>query len=167
MQSLQKSIFSEKDIKRQLVEKYFDMVYKLALSQSKDVSLAEDITSDVFLKYIETDKDFESEEHIKAWLIRVTINRTKSIFKSAYYTKTTPLSDAMEAEMREDESEVYDAVLALSKKYRLVIHLFYYEGYKTSEIADILKMKEATVRSRLLRARQMLKEMLEGENVNV
>lgn len=164
---MQKSIFLGKDIKRQTVEKYFDMVYKLALSQAKDVSLAEDITSDVFLKYIESAKDFESEEHIKAWLIRVTINRAKSIFKSAHYTKTVPLADTLEAEMPKEESDVYEAVLKLPRKYRAAIHLFYYEGYKTAEIAGILKMKEATVRSQLARARQMLKGILEGERADV
>ena len=161
---MENTIKNTSDDKHKIVEKYFDMIYKLALSQAKDSYVAEDVTADVFLKYIESSKAFKSEEHIKAWLIRVTINRVKCVFTSSWNKKTGPLLETIGAQMIEEESEVYQAVLTLPQKYRLVVHLFYYEGLKTAEIAKYLKIKEATVRSQLLRARQLLKITLEGEN---
>ena len=77
---MENTIKNTSDDKHKIVEKYFDMIYKLALSQAKDSYVAEDVTADVFLKYIESSKAFKSEEHIKAWLVRVTINRVKSVF---------------------------------------------------------------------------------------
>ena len=150
-----------REFKNAICEKYFDMVYKLALSQTKECHLAEDVTSDVFLKFIASGKDFESEEHIKAWLIRVTLNCAKSIFSSSWFKKTVPLLETITAEMPEEESEVYAAVLKLPQKYRAVIHLFYYEGYSVSEIAKIMDAKESTVKSHLFRGREMLKEKLQ------
>lgn len=152
-----------KEYNQYIAEKYFDMIYRLALSQSGTMHDAEDITNEVFLKYISSNKDFESEEHIKAWLIRVTINRTKSLFTNSWFKKTVPLEESIPADMPEDESEVYCAVMKLPQKYRAVIHLFYYEDLKTAEIADTLNIKESTVRSQLLRARAMLKQFLEGD----
>ena len=79
--------------KHEMTEKYFNTVYRLALNQMKDKELAEDVCQDVFLKYINLDKDFESEEHVKAWLIRVTINMCKNIFNAAWYKKSAPLDE--------------------------------------------------------------------------
>lgn len=152
------------DQKRAICEKYFNMIYKLALAQTRDVHIAEDVTSDVFLKYMETKKVFESEEHIKAWLLRVTINASHSVFSSSWFKKTVPLEETLEgAGIPEDESEVYLAVMRLPEKYRTVIHLFYYEDFSVLEIADILNSKESTVKSQLLRGRNLLKETLKGE----
>ena len=97
-----------KEYKSEIIEKYFNMVYKLALAQTKDVHHAEDVTSDVFLKYMQTDKAFESEEHIKAWLLRVTINTGKSLFQNSWFKKTEPISETLAAaEVGEEESDVY------------------------------------------------------------
>ncbi len=151
------------DYKHTICEKYFNMIYKLALAETRDVHMAEDVTSDVFLKYMETKKVFESEEHIKAWLLRVTINAARSVFSSSWFKKTVPLEETLEAAgIPEEESEVYLAVMKLPEKYRAVIHLFYYEDFSVSEIADILNSKESTVKSQLLRARAILKETLKG-----
>ena len=150
--------------KKTMVEKYFDMVYKLAVSQTRDLQHAEDVTNDTFLRFIESDKRFDSEEHVKAWLIRVTINRSKSIFLSAWYKKTVPLDESISEEMNEEESDVYMSVLKLPPKYRAVIHLFYYEDLSVAEIADTLKIKQSTVRSQLTRGRAMLKEVLKGDD---
>lgn len=79
--------------KQAMIEKYFDTVYRLALSQTKDRYRADDVLQDVFLRYIKTDKDFESEEHVKAWLIRVTVNCCKSTFTNSWFKKTVPLSE--------------------------------------------------------------------------
>ena len=80
-----------KEYKNSIIEKYFNMIYKLAIAETKDVHTAEDVTSDVFLKFMQQNKTFESEEHIKAWLIRVTINASKSVFSSSWFKKTVPL----------------------------------------------------------------------------
>ncbi|MBO5060022.1 MAG: sigma-70 family RNA polymerase sigma factor [Clostridia bacterium] len=140
------------------------MIYKLAVSQTKDISHAEDVTSDVFLKYMQSEKEFESEEHIKAWLIRVTINCSKNIFSSSWFKKTVPLEETLAAEMPEEESDVYFAVLKLPQKYRTVIHLFYYEDLSVAQIAEYLKLNESTVRTHLHRGRSLLKMSLEGED---
>ena len=151
------------DYKHAVIEKYFNMIYKLALAETRDVHLAEDVTSDVFLKYMETNKTFETEEHIKAWLLRVTINASRSVFSSSWFKKTVPLEETLEAAgIPEEESEVYLAVMKLPEKYRTVIHLFYYEDFSVLEIANILNSNESTIKSQLLRARGLLKESLKG-----
>lgn len=147
--------------KRSIVEKYFDTVYRLALSQAKDSHRADDILQEVFLRYIKADKLFESEEHIKAWLIRVTLNCAKSSFTNSWHKKTVPLTEDIVFEVPEQE-DLYNTVAKLPKKYRTVIHLFYYEDLPIKEIAKILKTKESTVKSQLRRGREMLRCMLEG-----
>ena len=147
--------------KHDITEKYYDSIYRLALSQTKNSDVADDVVQEVFLRYIRTDKPFESEEHIKAWLIRVTINCTKSHFMSSWFKKTAPLTEDLSFELPE-QSDVYYAVAELERKYRTVIHLFYFEDYSVKEIAKMLKMNESTVKSRLHRGRQLLKNMLEG-----
>lgn len=161
---MEQSLLQTKEFKHRMVEKYFNMIYKLALSQTGEKEHAEDVTSDVFLKFISTDKEFETEEHIKAWLIRVTINRSKSIFSNSWFKKTVPLEDNITVEMPESESEVYEAVLSLPQKYRAVIHLFYYEELPVAQIAKYMKINESTVRSQLHRGREMLKTKLKGED---
>lgn len=150
--------------KKAITEKYFNTVYRLALSQTKDPSHADDVTQEVFLKFFKTDKAFESEEHIKAWLIRVTINCSKDIFLNSWFKKTEPLSESKDEPTFdiEEKSDIYYAVLDLPQKYKAVIHLFYYEDYSVSEIAKILGSKETTVKSQLHRGREMLKEKLKG-----
>lgn len=147
--------------KQRVIEKYFDMVYHLAMSQVKNKSNADDIVQDVFLKYIQSTKSFESEEHIKAWLIRVTINCSHSFFTTSWFKKTVPLEDELVFEM-EEKSDVYYAVLELPEKYRTVIHLFYYEDMSIAEISTALRIKETTIKSQLSRGREMLREKLKG-----
>lgn len=144
------------------IEKYFQTVYKLALSRTNSVADAEDVTQEVFLKFMKNKKAFTSEEHIKAWLIRVTINSSINIFRNSWYKKTVPLSEELSFETQET-SDIYTAVSELPLKYRTVIHLFYYEDLPIIKIADILKTKEATVKTRLKRARKMLSEKLGKE----
>lgn len=161
---MEKALPKTREYKNNICEKYFNMIYKLALSQTKDVSHAEDVTSDVFLKFIASTKEFESEEHIKAWLIRVTINCSKSIFSSSWFKKTVPLEETLAAEMPQEESDVYLAVLKLPQKYRAVIHLFYYEDLSVAQISKYLNINESTVRSQLTRGRSLLRISLEGED---
>ena len=151
------------DSKKEMIEKYFNMVYKLALSQTGNVHHSEDITGDVFLKFLQSAKKFESEEHIKAWLIRVTVNSSKSLFSASWYKRTVPLEEDIPAEMPEEESEVYKEVMKLPKKYRTVIHLFYYEDMSVEEISKALNTNSSTIRSQLSRGRKILKDNLKGE----
>ena len=145
--------------KREIVNKYFDMIYRLALTRTGDKNHADDVTQEVFLRYIQQEKKFASEEHIKAWLIRVTINCSKDIFTSSWFKKTVPLSEELVFNTPE-KSDVYYAVAELPVKYRTVIHLFYYEDFKVEEIANCLNLNESTVRSQLHRGREMLKTKL-------
>lgn len=150
-----------KDEKRKYVEKYFDMIYRLALSQTKSREHAEDVAQEVFLRYLKTDKVFESEEHIKAWLIRVTINCSRSLFTSSWMKKTVPLMEDIVFDT-EEKHDVYYAVLELAPKYRTVIHLFYYEDFSIADISKYLGIKESTVKSQLSRGRDILREKLKG-----
>ena len=145
----------------EIIRAHFDMVYRLALSQTKSVANAEDVTQEVFLRFVENRRKLKSSEHIKAWLIRVTINCSKSVFLSSWFRKTVPLTDEITFDTPE-KSEVYYAVQSLPSKYRTVIHLFYYEDMSVKEIADCLSMKESTVKSHLFRGRELLKKELKG-----
>lgn len=148
--------------KHEIVEKYFDMIYKLALSQTKNREYAEDMVQEVFLRYLKTDKEFESEDHIKAWLIRVTINCCKSLFAAAWFKKHETLTEEIVFNT-EEKGDVYYAVAELPQKYRAVIHLFYYEDLSIADIARTLKLKETTVKSQLSRGRDMLRKKLNNE----
>ncbi len=152
------------DTKRHIVEKYFDMIYKLALSQTKNREHADDVVQEVFLRYIKTDTDFQSEEHIKAWLIRVTLNCSKSIFTTSWHKKTVPLSEREDMPVFDatEKSDVYYAVAELPHKYRAVIHLFYYEDMSVEQISKYLGTNPSTVKSQLSRGRKMLGEKLKG-----
>ena len=147
--------------KEEVVEKYFNMVYKLALARTKSTNSADDVVQEVFLRYIRKEREFASDEHIKAWLIRVTVNCSKNVFADTWSKKTVPLTEDITFETKE-KSDVYYLTLELPQKYRTVIHLFYYEDLSVSEIAEVLKTKESTVKSQLHRAREMLKTKLKG-----
>lgn len=154
----------DKASKKELTEKFFDMVYRLALCQTKQKQYAEDVTQEVFLRFFKTDKDFASEEHVKAWLLRVTVNCSKDIFLNTWFKKTAPLSEVKDEAVfdTDEKSDIYYAVLDLPQKYKSVIHLFYYEDYSVHEIAKCLGIKESTVKSQLHRGREILKNKLKG-----
>ena len=167
---MEKALPKTREYKNNICEKYFNMIYKLALSQTKDKQHAEDVCQDVFLKFLTTDKEFSSEEHAKAWLIRVAVNASKSIFTSSWFKKNVPLSEgediALEGDIifeTKEESDVFYAVSDLPFKYRTVIHLFYYEELSVSEIAKYLGIGENTVKSQLHRGREILRDKLKGE----
>lgn len=144
-----------------IIRRYFNTVYRLAITQTGNISMAEDVTQEVFLKYIQTEKKFQSDEHIKAWLIRVTINCARSIFRSSWFRTSVPLEEEISFDVPE-KSEVYFAVQELPPKYRTVIHLFYYEELSIKELSQCLHLKENTVKSLLRRGREMLREKLKG-----
>ena len=151
---------NEENIK-QTIEKYADTVYRIALTRCETIENAEDVFQDVFMKYSEKMPNFENEEHEKAWFIRVTINLTKNIKQSAWNKKIVVLEDNIAFE-KQEETEVFSIINQLPKNYKTVIYLLYYEGYKVKEIATLMKTKEGTIKTWLFRAREMLKEQLEG-----
>ncbi|MCM1307802.1 MAG: RNA polymerase sigma factor [Butyrivibrio sp.] len=149
----------------ELVEKYSAMIYRLAYTRLQSVHDAEDITQEVLLKYIRADKSFNDEEHRKMWLIRVTVNTVKSWAVSAWKRHTVPLEYADSVSYTEKEaSGVSEAVKTLPEKYRIPIHLFYYEGFSIKEIAKALSAAEGTIKSLLSRGREKLKEILKEES---
>lgn len=148
-----------------LFETYGDMIYRLALVRTKNAADAEDVVQEVFLRCLKNNPVFQSAEHQKAWLIKVTLNCSKTLLGSAFRRHSVP-EDAMGELSSEDEtpdSTVYDAVLKLPEKYRTAIHLYYYEDYSVREIASAMRATESTVKSWLHRARGLLKETLGGD----
>jgi len=146
------------------VERYGDRLLRTAVAIMGSSAEAEDIVQDVFVKLIEKHPHFESAEHETAWLIRVAVNLCKSRLRSHWWQKTVPLLDIYPAQTHEQQ-DIIETVFALPSKYRVVVHLHYYEGYSTKEIAEITEQKESTVRQHLTRARRMLKKFLEGEEL--
>lgn len=145
-----------------IVALYADVVFRVALSYAKTKEDAEDVLQNVFLKLLTKRVKFEDDEHIRKWLIRVAVNERNSLW-SSFWRKNVEYIDRMEEGItfqNADYSDLYDAIKVLPAKLRIVLHLFYYEGYRTREIADLLHIREATVRSRLTRARKLLKSQL-------
>ena len=152
-------------------EEYSDLVFRLALSHVKNRSDAMDICHEVFLRYIKKNMTFECEEHRKKWLVKVTVNCCKSFFNSSWYRRhvsDTELPEAYESPFNayDVRADVHEAISKIPKKYRAVIHLFYFEELSITEISDMLDIKESTVKSQLTRARAMLKKLLKGEYFN-
>lgn len=144
------------------INKYSDLVYKLAYCRTKNKYDAEDIFQDVFLQFVKYHQKFTSEEHIKAWLIRVTINCCNKYFLSLKNRPYELMPDDL-VYLTPEESDVYQAVLSLQKKYRTVIHLFYYEELSIKQISDALGKKEGTIKSLLSRGRNLLKMELNDD----
>ena len=150
----------------ELFHTYADMVYRLAFLRLRSSADDEDILQEVFVRCLRNGKAFHDAEHQKAWLIRVTVNCTKTLATSAWRRHTVPERDDVLTEM-EDHTDVYAAVLALPKDYRTAIHLHYYEGYSVREIAKLTGSTEQAIKSRLFRARGMLHERLKGDYQDV
>lgn len=146
-------------------QKYGDRTFSAAFSVCCNRVDADDAVQDAFIKYYSLGLDYESEEHIRAWLIRVAVNRAKDISGSFWRRNKVAWEEYMDELPFEtpEDSRLFEAVMRLPDKYRVVIHLFYYEEYALSEIAKILRLREGTVKSRLSRGRKLLKNMLEEE----
>ena len=145
------------------VERWGDLVWRLALARTANVSDAEDVFQEVFLRYFRHGDRLESEEHRKAWLIRCTINRANSLLTSPWRRRTVPLDTAARLGVEDECREVYSAVLALPAKYRTVIHLYYFEGLTVAEIAAALGAAQGTIKSQLSRARALLRDALKED----
>ena len=148
-----------------LVEKYKDHLFAAAFNVCKNAADADDVVQDTFLQYHTTNRQFENEQHIRAWLIRVAINKAKNITRSFWHRNKCNLEEYMETltfETPESET-LFDTVMKLPEKYRIVLHLFYYEDYTTQEIAKIMNVTESNVKVRLTRGRRLLRNVLKEE----
>ena len=151
----------QREVVEKIIEEYADMVYRIALTRCQSVENAEDIFQEVFMKFSEKNIKFESKEHEKSWLIRVTINLTKNMKGSVWNRRVVSLDENIEFNTKE-ENEIYSIVCDLPQNYRTVIYLLYYEGYKVNEISKLMRKPEGTIKTWLFRAREMLKEKIEG-----
>ena len=153
----------EQELER-LAGRYADMIYRIALNDTRSPADAEDILQEVLLALFTASPAFESHEHEKRWLIRVTLNKGKNHRRSLLRRATLPLEEADGYLSREpDHRALREAVAVLPRNQRRAVDLYYYEGCSTGEIAAILNTKEATVRTWLRRGRQRLKEYLTEE----
>ncbi len=146
-------------------QKYADHMFSSAFSVCRNKMDADDAVQDTMIKYHSLSLDFEDENHLKAWLLRVAINRAKDISSSFWRRNKVPWEDYMNELAFEapEDSRLFGAVMQLPDKYRTVIHLYYYEEYSVREIADILRCREGTVKSQLSRGRALLKNTLKEE----
>lgn len=146
------------------MEQHGDAVYRLALCRLDSRADAEDVFQEVFLRLLRDTTDFRDAEHLKAWLLRVTVNCCNDLRRSAWFRRTAPLEAAPEAAapMLDGHDELWQAVRELPDDLRTAVWLHYVEGYGTDEIAAMTGCRPATVRTRLHRARKRLKLELEG-----
>jgi RNA polymerase sigma factor, sigma-70 family len=140
---------------------YSQSLIKVAFAYLKNIADAEEVAQEVFLAYLQKRPVFDNVEHEKAWLIRTAINKSKNMLKAGWFKSRNPVPENL-SYLPAEENEVLQAVLALDKKYRIPIHLHYYEGYSIQEIAVILRAKPATVGTWLARGRLLLKEKIGG-----
>ena len=145
-----------------LMNMYKNNVYAAAFSICKNASDAEDVVQDTFLQYYMTHINFDNEQHIRAWLLRVAINKAKNIQSSFWHRNGMPLDEFIETLSFEtpETKELFEEVMKLPEKYRVVVHLFYYEDYSIKEIAKILRTTESNIKVRLSRGRVKLKDVL-------
>lgn len=151
-----------------IADKYIDMVYRIALNGCKNTYDADDVVQNTFYKLLQRDKPFECDEHVRNWLIRVAINECNNILASIWKKRNVALGEDTDIPFAEsafeeiEHRDIYDKLMELSPKYRQVLYLFYYEELSIKEMARCLKISETAVSTRLLRARQKLKEKLGG-----
>lgn len=150
---------------QELVASYQNNLYAVAFSICKNAEDAEDVVQETFIRYYTSNKEFENEQHIRAWLIRVVINKAKNVNHTFWRRNKVSLEEYMETLVFKtpESRDLFETVMKLPEKYRIVIHLFYYEDYAIREIADILKISESNVKVRLSRGRKLLKEALKEE----
>lgn len=149
----------------ELAAMYQDNLFAVAFNICQNTQDAEDVIQDTFVQYYTTKKEFDSEEHIRAWLIRVAVNKAKNVTRTFWRRNKVSIEDFTEMlAFKTPESEtLFETVMQLPKKYRIVIHLYYYEDYSVGEIAKILKLSESNVKTRLMRGRAKLREVLMEE----
>ena len=154
----------------QALTNHQNSVFKAAFYICRNYQDAEDVAQDTFLAYYSSNDQFESEDHIRAWLIRVATNKAKNLKTSFWHRNRMSLPDLTSwlethapvdvDNLDQDSEEIFAAVMGLPDKCRIIVHLFYYEDYSVKEIAEVLEIKESTVKSQLHRGRTILKNVL-------
>ena len=152
----------DRDSPEAVIRRYSDMVYRLAFARTGNRSDAEDLYQEVFLRYLTKAPAFTSEDHRKAWLLRLAQFTATRFHTAPWRKRTEPLSEALSVPAPEGE-DLWEELRRLPEKDRTVLHLYYYEDMTTEEIAKLLDRNPATVRSQLLRARAKLKKLLVEE----
>jgi len=144
---------------------YEKTIYKVALNAAGNIADAEDITQDTFVALFDSNVVFDDDEHVKRWLIRVAVNKSRDLWKSAWRSRTRFFDELTEPSVtfESEEAELLIALGKLPSKYRVALYLFYYEGYTTGEIAEIAGISEPAARKRLSRARMQLKDLMKEE----
>ena len=145
------------------VERYRDVVYRVAYGYLRSQADADDVTQNVFVKLYRSKTEFTDDEHLKSWLVRVAINECKSLFVLPWRKEEDIEEYENQLPMEEPDREVFQAVMGLQKKYRIPVILYYYLGYSTDEVARLMGIPPATARTRLARARAQLRDILGGD----
>lgn len=168
----------DKEVLQEKINNYSDMLYRIAFLQLRNNQDAEDVVQETFYQFIKNKKGFETPEHEKAWLIKVTLNGCRKVWRSAWYRHIDAMPDGeaaadkagetdagMENSIleRERNREIMGAVMRLPRKYREVIHLFYFQEMSVKEISLVTERKESTVTSQLTRGRELLRKNLKEE----
>lgn len=157
---------SADDFITKAVNEYSDTIYRVALNITKNSDDAFDVCQEVFIRLIKNKNKIKNSGHLKAWLLRVAVNCSKSCKYSAYSHNCVSLSEVCEQGVtdRTADKTLFESVMSLPPKYSTVIYLFYYEDLKITDIAEILGVSQSTVKSRLVRGRNKLKQIIEKEN---
>lgn len=148
---------SEEEIK-ELVDKYSSLIFRISYCILCNRDDAEDAVQETFLKYLTKAPEFNSEEHRKAWLIKVSANISKNMLLFRIRRDTVDIEGIRDVGIHENDFEIFESIMSLPAKYKIVLTLHYVEGYKCKEIADIVNISEEAVRKRLQKGREMLKE---------
>lgn len=151
---------------REFYDRQVKRVYRLAMVMMGNISDAEDVTQTVFLKAWEKKPDFRDADHEIAWILTTTRNQCKDIHKSFYRRKRTDLENAPEPQVTLEpqmDSEIWEALQSLAEKYRMVLYLYYYEGYSVRELSVILGRRESTLQTQLATGRKQMKSLLESK----
>ena len=151
---------------REFYDRQVKRVYRLAMVLMGNISDAEDVTQTVFLKAWEKKPDFRDADHEIAWILTTTRNQCKDIHKSFYRRKRADLENAPEPQVTlgtQMDSEIWEALQSLAEKYRMVLYLYYYEGYSVRELSVILRRRESTLQTQLATGRKQMKSLLESK----
>lgn len=161
---VQKQNKSEEEIK-ELVDKYSSLIFRISYCILCNPDDAEDAVQETLLRYITKAPEFNNEEHRKAWLIKVSANISKSMLMFRLKRETVNIEDVENIGISENDYETFELIMSLPAKHKIVMTLYYVEGYRSREIAEIIGISEETVRKRLQKGRELLKREFEKEKL--
>lgn len=161
---MQKQNKTEEEI-RELVSKYSSLIFRISYCILCNSADAEDAVQETFLRYLTKAPEFTSEEHRKAWLIKVSANVSKNMLMFRLRRETVNLEDIEDIGIDERDYETFELIMSLPAKHKIVMTLYYVEGYKSKEVAEIIGISEEAVRKRLQKGRELLKNEIEKERL--